>query len=121
MRMINHIALVFQLTTIKAKEEPTPWGLLAFIGLGLILYVLLVIGWVYLDSFFPRAEWSTWYKVLDKIFAYAGIFIFFIVITSIRQGFETLWGRNTADAIGIICETVLIVVMLVILSSKNDS
>jgi len=110
------ILSMFQTPSSNIPEESSGWGIIAFIGLGFILYVELLFWWYSEDNRFGESGAG---KLLDKFFAMISIFVFFITIVCIRKLFELQWGNATADLIGIIGEIIGIVILGFILSRKK--
>ena len=102
--------LVFQAAYSSANPEPTPWGLLAFLGLGLVLYVFLCFFefWPYRKT--PQIEQDPVNKILSAVYFFA----FFITIVSIRAIFESLLGDNIATGVGIMVELLGIAILLML-------
>jgi hypothetical protein len=102
--------LVFQAAYSSAKQEPTPWGLLLFLGLGFVLYLLLCLLDVWPLKKTPHIEDDAGNKILSAVYFFA----FFIIIVSIRAIFESLWGDKIANGVGIVAELISIAIFLLL-------
>ena len=114
--MWKTVLFMVQTPSSNTPAESSPLGILAFIGIGFILYVSLLVWWYSEDD---RLGTSAAGRFLDKVLAAVSIFVFYITIVTIRKGFEVQWGNNTADLIGIIGEIIGIAIIWIILSGKK--
>ena len=103
------IALAYQSTySSGGKDEPTPWGLLAFLGLGFILFLVIQSWWYSRPSSvsIPYQKESDAGEVKSKLAWLIFFAVFVIIIVTLRKQFEVLWGETIANTISIIGELI---------------